>query len=214
MGSSPRVRGSHAIVLLVARRNGIIPAGAGLTSRHPDTMHHCRDHPRGCGAHPTVKHCPECRAGSSPRVRGSLLREAAPSCAMGIIPAGAGLTMRPFGRYRPWRDHPRGCGAHCTQTFLRVWRQGSSPRVRGSRRCTSRERCRHGIIPAGAGLTHMFRPIRQTSWDHPRGCGAHSFRALLYACSEGSSPRVRGSRRDGEPVPWPLGIIPAGAGLT
>ena len=91
---------------------------------------------------------------------------------------------------------------------------GSSPRVRGSRvsyvfRISSR-----GIIPAGAGLTALVGCYLFSFWDHPRGCGAHSLSKDGTNLSMGSSPRVRGSLEIIVIPPFPIGIIPAGAGLT
>ena len=111
-GSSPRMRGS--LTLDVAERPliGIIPAHAGLTTSRmcPDFTR--RDHPRACGAHPSVLIDRACPSGSSPRMRGS------PTC-------------RPERAARPW-DHPRACGAHVDNDQQGNSSQGSSPRMRGS----------------------------------------------------------------------------------
>ena len=93
-GSSPRVRGSRGSRRRARRRLGIIPAGAGLTRFRPDRSRSCRDHPRGCGAH--VMHHSQKAAcmGSSPRVRGSRSLASRRDECVGIIPAGAGLTLK------------------------------------------------------------------------------------------------------------------------
>ena len=52
---------------------------------------------------------------------------------MGIIPAGAGLTILSKERNILNKDHPRGCGAHIVNMSCETMEQG--------------------IIPAGAGLT-------------------------------------------------------------
>ena len=72
-GSSPRVRGSPAVLRPYCRRAGIIPAGAGLTQADQGHVLHGRDHPRGCGAHQLAAHVITYLIGSSPRVRGSLI---------------------------------------------------------------------------------------------------------------------------------------------
>ena len=111
-GSSPRVRGSRVERIEVISVPGIIPAGAGLTNDKGHRMLPDGDHPRGCGAHSLEHEKIPREQGSSPRVRGSLGTWSDALAALGIIPAGAGLTSRsPFGR-RTARDHPRGCGAH------------------------------------------------------------------------------------------------------
>ena len=70
-GSSPRVRGSRAHQLRAAAEQGIIPAGAGLTSATQNRAGGGEDHPRGCGAHVKNPISAFRSLGSSPRVRGS-----------------------------------------------------------------------------------------------------------------------------------------------
>ena len=92
MGSSPRVRGSQCPLERELEHRGIIPAGAGLTFWVGLDCVEEGDHPRGCGAHAQQGRQHHHRAGSSPRVRGSL-RDYHGQCEdLGIIPAGAGLT--------------------------------------------------------------------------------------------------------------------------
>ena len=132
-GSSPRVRGSRLQRLEALLRNGIIPAGAGLTKDDGIRFSAIRDHPRGCGAHYTGEILQGSNSGSSPQVRGSQTIVKRVSVQLGIIPAGAGLTDLPNKEDIKQRDHPRGCGAHkiTIDDVYVVW--GSSPRVRGSR---------------------------------------------------------------------------------
>ena len=153
---------------------GIIPAGAGLTSRVATGVYRDRDHPRGCGAHLRVNSVRLRMPGSSPRVRGSLFANMKKSLLAGIIPAGAGLT--PLSRITRMGggDHPRGCGAHCGFTCFALSSTGSSPRVRGSPAMVAAPLVGAGIIPAGAGLTVENGAVSSNGRDHPRGCGAHT----------------------------------------
>ena len=153
-------------------------------------------------------------AGSSPRVRGSQFLHSCAAGRMGIIPAGAGLTPAASLPGSPGRDHPRGCGAHQLHRQQCGLCAGSSPRVRGSPPNAPRMPLIHGIIPAGAGLTGCRTTDREDQWDHPRGCGAHFSMESQSSFNEGSSPRVRGSPARADRRPAPVGIIPAGAGLT
>ena len=111
-GSSPRVRGSPDCIYEGLEHIGIIPAGAGLTPSLLLRFSRCRDHPRGCGAHSTLRTAATVTLGSSPRVRGSLLLVCLRISRCGIIPAGAGLTYFRHCRFKGGGDHPRGCGAH------------------------------------------------------------------------------------------------------
>ena len=132
LGSSPRVRGSPELEPRRRKKEGIIPAGAGLTFYHSIIFSGRWDHPRGCGAHHKMGGETMNERGSSPRVRGSLQLMRLCKLVQGIIPAGAGLTRHRAPTCPSPRDHPRGCGAHCASG--RAWNAnlGSSPRVRGS----------------------------------------------------------------------------------
>ena len=70
------------------------------------------------------------------------------------------------------------------------------------------------IIPARAGQTGAFCPVRRVDADHPRACGANRVAPAQVAGDAGSSPRVRGKRVPAvEPVAGNR-IIPARAGQT
>ena len=71
-----------------------------------------------------------------------------------------------------------------------------------------------GIIPAHAGLTEDIGVRVGGSGDHPRACGAHISSVEKRIILSGSSPRMRGSRKDYRGISPTLGIIPAHAGLT
>ena len=147
-------------------------------------------------------------------MRGSLNTKSKYGAHPGIIPAGAGLTTSTGVRDSPDRDHPRGCGAHAYSIPPIFIQLGSSPRVRGSLLFSVLPVSHSGIIPAGAGLTSSPIRSRRQSRDHPRGCGAHCRIGRHWSLSAGSSPRVRGSLKEGKKIAWCFGIIPAGAGLT
>ena len=214
VGSSPRMRGSLTLPLVVLDEVGIIPAHAGLTRAVQQQSPRRRDHPRACGAHLYSRTQRICILGSSPRMRGSLVLGAAAMAGIGIIPAHAGLTesCSDFGS-SIW-DHPRACGAHRLFLIPRIGAEGSSPRMRGSLHIRPLILIKMGIIPAHAGLTCYGRRNSHGDGDHPRACGAHRQRWPPRPTQQGSSPRMRGSRIDDAAEYNELGIIPAHAGLT
>ena len=73
-GSSPRMRGSHFRRLSSCSAFGIIPAHAGLTFSKCRGIRADWDHPRACGAHPPLYETMRLNMGSSPRMRGSLVK--------------------------------------------------------------------------------------------------------------------------------------------
>ena len=70
------------------------------------------------------------------------------------------------------------------------------------------------IIPARAGQTRDQGQVEPLVPDHPRACGANVLRSEILNVSTGSSPRVRGKRRDGQGGQRADRIIPARAGQT
>ena len=109
-GSSPRVRGKACSAGQGRLRVGIIPAGAGKSHGVRRRGSSSWDHPRGCGEKSSPSVGVACRLGSSPRVRGKGSGDGGDHADSGIIPAGAGKSVRRESqRGIPW-DHPRGCG--------------------------------------------------------------------------------------------------------
>ena len=152
-GSSPRVRGRQIVQAVAEDLRRLIPAGAGQTDCAGGGGGSASAHPRGCGADPGFDLNDTGTWGSSPRVRGRQPRRFVRPDSGGLIPAGAGQTVRPWtARRRAWA-HPRGCGAdRSTRQFhISVW--GSSPRVRGRPATATPENPPEGLIPAGAGQT-------------------------------------------------------------
>ena len=135
----------------------IIPAHAGQTRRLLRPCRRGSDHPRACGANQISVVIPFDVNGSSPRMRGKLLRGLLGFLSGRIIPAHAGQTAvhRP-GPYSG-SDHPRACGAN--------------DRVSPTMNVATR------IIPAHAGQTPRFRGNGTFGADHPRACGANVYAA-------------------------------------
>ena len=147
------MRGTHVPVLGEHADIGIIPACAGNTQRYFTTVQPFRDHPRMCGEHIFDEIFPDNLRGSSPHVRGTLIRIVGLCRHIGIIPACAGNTPRPAQGRHGRRDHPRMCGEHSTCWAMAVSGEGSSPHVRGTQPLSTPHVQYLGIIPACAGNT-------------------------------------------------------------
>ena len=213
-GSSPRVRGKRTPPWALPQGRRIIPASAGQTARLGGLAGLDADHPRECGANVLFATPAVIAAGSSPRVRGKLLRECRKNMDRRIIPASAGQThMGTHSLLLSW-DHPRECGANTWSGVTAALPYGSSPRVRGKLRVLADERRDVRIIPASAGQTLLPLAIIDVFADHPRECGANRMMVFVTIAMGGSSPRVRGKRM-GLRTRFPrLRIIPASAGQT
>ena len=152
-GSSPLVRGAHLCRHQLLRREGIIPACAGSTSRSRPRTTASGDHPRLCGEHSIGVTRDRPFLGSSPLVRGALRGRYSLHSARGIIPACAGSTREVHGSHAGRRDHPRLCGEHEYVSAVPPAAAGSSPLVRGARLDWMDNRGPFRIIPACAGST-------------------------------------------------------------
>ena len=97
---------------------------------------------------------------------------------------------------------------------MKVFGEGSSPRMRGALKNSEVSTVLTGIIPAYAGSTRPARCRWGRVRDHPRVCGEHLPRPTIAEPYLGSSPRMRGALGQ-RGILRPLGgIIPAYAGST
>ncbi len=153
LGSSPRVRGKPGGACACLALVRIIPARAGQThAPYQDCRAH-PDHPRACGANHGGQSVYTADTGSSPRVRGKLLRGDGRLAVLRIIPARAGQTILYHYSSSLVPDHPRACGANFCGVTAGWPYFGSSPRVRGKQSCTTILPLWFRIIPARAGQT-------------------------------------------------------------
>ena len=153
LGSSPRVRGKPGGACACLALVRIIPARAGQThAPYQDCRAH-PDHPRACGANHGGQSVYTADTGSSPRVRGKLLRGDGRLAVLRIIPARAGQTILYHYSSSLVPDHPRACGANFLVVTAGWPNIGSSPRVRGKPRCRWVSCGQARIIPARAGQT-------------------------------------------------------------
>ena len=153
-----------------------------------------RDHPRVCGEHSPSAVTLVSLRGSSPRMRGTLIRPIRLITPERIIPAYAGNTL--------------------SKCPTRHGTCGSSPRMRGTRVATLWILRATGIIPAYAGNTWRRSPRRHAPEDHPRVCGEHPTIVNSRSDRTGSSPRMRGTLSELVHCLRGFGIIPAYAGNT
>ena len=131
MGSPPRMRGKVDFCRQLFTGDGITPAYAGKSRFLPTAFHRGRDHPRVCGEKSYANRTQMGHIGSPPRMRGKEYIFLYVFHNIGITPAYAGKSTRPFSSGHENGDHPRVCGekTYIFQDF-RGWK-GSPPRMRG-----------------------------------------------------------------------------------
>ena len=211
-GSSPRVRGTHAVSTETTKSSRFIPACAGNARPATEAPARIAVHPRVCGERRPGSSRPRASAGSSPRVRGTPLSCTARAGRMRFIPACAGNAARKLTPRLSRAVHPRVCGERPTARDAGGSNGGSSPRVRGTLTASIARDCDGRFIPACAGNAMAVPNAACSSPVHPRVCGERSAAARSISSIAGSSPRVRGTL-EGEPLAREIiRFIPACAG--
>ena len=215
-GSSPRVRGTHEPAGEHGYRRRFIPACAGNSPSWPPAPAPGSVHPRVCGELIPLFIGPRHTTGSSPRVRGTRRQEGGEAPALQVhprvcgellkltfciertfrfIPACAGNSRQPYSPTSVSPVHPRVCGELPISRIGNSTPSGSSPRVRGTRRRTPRPRETERFIPACAGNSPDQGVRYRDSAVHPRVCGELVTVGTDASDQDGSSPRVRGTRK-------------------
>ena len=214
LGSSPRARGTPAGASRGRPEERFIPASAGNTgcpvrARVPHAVH-----PRERGEHFGSAVHRATKIGSSPRARGTPLRELVRQDAHRFIPASAGNTRATAAPDRRRPVHPRERGEHRYTAGSRPLLAGSSPRARGTRLQVRAGQAVVRFIPASAGNTAPPGSPPSARPVHPRERGEHIPRKVTGVKQNGSSPRARGTHpahgHGGETERF----IPASAGNT
>ena len=213
-GSSPRVRGTRHRPRGAHRPDRFIPACAGNTTQTYRDPKAQSVHPRVCGEHDLIDAYDVVKIGSSPRVRGTRVPRFAAPRRPRFIPACAGNTRARASGWIERPVHPRVCGEHIASQAVGRTMTGSSPRVRGTRCSCQPQRACSRFIPACAGNTRLQAGGRYSLAVHPRVCGEHTRRYSRDASTDGSSPRVRGTRVCRGTVRAVDRFIPACAGNT
>ena len=169
-----------------------IPACAGNSSRSAARSSPPSVHPRVCGELLSVVGAASRTGGSSPRVRG---------------------TRNVAGReVRALPVHPRVCGELRLALTDDLALRGSSPRVRGTRLSRGRTGPGARFIPACAGNSRPRVPCLGAWTVHPRVCGELEELRVEETTVDGSSPRVRGTRKRARGSRTRRRFIPACAG--
>ena len=213
-GSSPRVRGTRQDGRPQQCPNRFIPACAGNT--RAGSHRGCRQsvHPRVCGEHFVRVSSTLLPVGSSPRVRGTRPMGGDEGRRRRFIPACAGNTRATRPTVVRQTVHPRVCGEHGRPQTAPLRHAGSSPRVRGTLDVATDCRSDPRFIPACAGNTPNAITRFTLATVHPRVCGEHGRQWQAHDGKAGSSPRVRGTRKDGRAGCLAGRFIPACAGNT
>ena len=214
VGSSPLARGGPCPHPEPVGEVRLIPAGAGRTPSSTPPSSQARAHPRWRGEDHDCKPGMAVARGSSPLARGGPRQAAGAASPGGLIPAGAGRTGRVRGRGCSAGAHPRWRGEDTIARMVMPRASGSSPLARGGPVGECDAEVAVGLIPAGAGRTHMINGPRTSIGAHPRWRGEDACSRASATSPRGSSPLARGGRHRQAGTPCAVRLIPAGAGRT
>ena len=152
--------------------------------------------------------------GSSPLTRGKPVAVAPHEPVGGLIPAHAGKTRSGWRVGARPGAHPRSRGENMASAKNSSGRMGSSPLTRGKRLPLYRRWNPSRLIPAHAGKTGPWLPLRWPDRAHPRSRGENGGRVAGLRGVRGSSPLTRGKRRQERISALAARLIPAHAGKT
>jgi len=110
--------------------------------------------------------------------------------------------------------HPHACGEHLNTLTAFFPLPGSSPRMWGTRSCSTEGSCDRRFIPTHVGNTLKSSEPRRRSSVHPHACGEHLSTAAGFNTSSGSSPRMWGTRVKPDSNAVHLRFIPTHVGNT
>ena len=213
-GSSPRVWGTRYSSGHYYDLVGLIPTYAGNTTCPLCASTTTRAHPHVCGEHLPAGQEAMARAGSSPRMRGTLGATRRLMMAGGLIPTYAGNTNPPAGYRAHPEAHPHVCGEHVFSSPTFAAMAGSSPRMRGTPSHRVSYGRPHGLIPTYAGNTSQQAHTGCHIRAHPHVCGEHIPAGTYRVSYPGSSPRMRGTPTRRGSNHTNTGLIPTYAGNT
>ena len=152
-------------------------------------------HPRVCGEQVTTYLQNIGRAGSSPRVRGTVGVSKLFVARRRFIPACAGNRAFTGIGHSPEAVHPRVCGEQRDQLGMVRPTSGSSPRVRGTGRVVMSSATPQRFIPACAGNRVPGARVPQSATVHPRVCGEQVAVRLRSLALQRFIPACAGNRR-------------------
>ena len=170
-----------------------IPACAGNAGRLPALGQSHAVHPRMCGERVVPGGNHDMLSGSSPHVRGTLLKRQPRPHPVRFIPACAGnaawVQCSPSGT----SVHPRMCGERVELADTEPVKVGSSPHVRGTPLAANRQAGSIRFIPACAGNARWRHSLASRPSVHPRMRGERAAPCPCRSSRAGSSPHARGT---------------------
>ena len=150
-------------------------------------------HPHACGeliSH-TFSIC--LSVGSSPRMWGTHMPPHIKRLAHRFIPTHVGNSCAPSVGNNTISVHPHACGELGRVLRVGCVHRGSSPRMWGTHRWTTKNDTTHRFIPTHVGNSNGYPATVAGPSVHPHACGELSRPGGAYLTPPGSSPRMWGT---------------------
>ena len=195
IGSSPRLWGTLHLDFGQMNVERFIPTPVGNTASSSFSRAISSVHPHACGEHEYSSTGVTCHLGSSPRLWGTQDLTFIQRDRDRFIPTPVGNTIlrHPQRGARP--VHPHACGEHSFFRLLPFDLLGSSPRLWGTLPIPELNSSEGRFIPTPVGNTETKGVLRPRISVHPHACGEHMYSWTYTQSSNGSSPRLWGTRR-------------------
>ena len=191
-GTSPRMWGERAPLVLPIVRPWNIPTHVGRTRLMRSVQLLLAEHPHACGENCGAKALPFAVPGTSPRMWGEPVACVRDGVDCRNIPTHVGRTVCHLFRVHVIPEHPHACGENIATILTHVVLPGTSPRMWGELARNPPRRYNHRNIPTHVGRTSRFPSIRLKGSEHPHACGENSSPTVLCSGSDGTSPRMWG----------------------
>ncbi len=193
-GSAPRVRGTRRRLLPLLLAHRFSPACAGNALPFVNNQIEFAVQPRVCGERKDSVRELRMKPGSAPRVRGTQASRRMDPKGGRFSPACAGNA--PAGREKTCAItvQPRVCGERPAPLLRPALTHGSAPRVRGTRLFRPDAAVQARFSPACAGNAKGKFATVANAEVQPRVCGERDWQDHLLEVTDGSAPRVRGTR--------------------
>ncbi len=175
------------------RPRRFIPTHVGNTRRSSISCARATVHPHACGEHLQEHGGQPHRAGSSPRMWGTLVARRLDDGEPRFIPTHVGNTSASYVSAGISSVHPHACGEHKPSSKAAQPDDGSSPRMWGTPDCEPVRSLSPRFIPTHVGNTLTIRASERPAPVHPHACGEHRCPPSARRPGCGSSPRMWGT---------------------
>ena len=211
-GSSPRLWGTLCTESFRYFLSRFIPTAVGNAMGAGHRWQRPAVHPHGCGERDRRALALAVVCGSSPRLWGTRAARWWIYDKQRFIPTAVGNASGGGRVWNPQPVHPHGCGERMLMELAIGLKDGSSPRLWGTRAGGKECGATRRFIPTAVGNAARFHTGQTQQSVHPHGCGERPPNDCAARDNRGSSPRLWGTHPCRGGVFLRLRFIPTAVG--